>query len=392
MDSNGNLTGYYSGWTSANTNAAIVYALAAQGDGKVWVGGDFTGVGGQFRRGLARLNPDGTLDTSTNSGVDGYVKSLAVQGDGKLLAGGYFGEANGFARTSLARFNADANASLDKAFNPIVTTQDGEVAHLAQVAPLPNGMMITGDFSNVHGSNRNAVARLNSDGSLDAAFNFQLTLPGTDIRGTRVAPVGDKYLILGSYLLGGSTLTGFLTRLQSNGGSDPTFGPNPPTNCVIGMDLPPSDMFLQPDGNIMICGAFTQIYTGSAPPPPARSGIARITAGGTLDNTFIPIITGNPIMALASQPHNKVLMGGFFTVPYSGVARLNADGSLDATFNPGSGTAFLPVFSILGLDNGKALLGGWFNTYNGVSRPGIARIFAVAPKSDAGVSLLLLGN
>ncbi|MBU4232935.1 MAG: delta-60 repeat domain-containing protein [Proteobacteria bacterium] len=50
MDSNGNLYNLYTGWTSANTDTAYVYALAVQPNGQVWVGGDFTGVGGKMHR------------------------------------------------------------------------------------------------------------------------------------------------------------------------------------------------------------------------------------------------------------------------------------------------------------------------------------------------------
>ena len=56
-----------------------VCSLAVQADGKILVGGDFTTLGGQTRTNIARLNADGTLDSTFNSGANGVVISLAVQ-------------------------------------------------------------------------------------------------------------------------------------------------------------------------------------------------------------------------------------------------------------------------------------------------------------------------
>src|SRR5688572_27211196 len=74
---------------------ADVYALAVQPDGKILVGGNFTSIGGGgtgtvTRHRLARLDPDGSVDTSFNPGANGIVAALALQPDGKILVGGLF--------------------------------------------------------------------------------------------------------------------------------------------------------------------------------------------------------------------------------------------------------------------------------------------------------------
>ena len=71
-----------------------VYAIAVQADGKILIGGDFTtlspnGGAAVTRNRIARLNPDGTLDTAFNPNANGSVRSIAVQADGKILAGGF---------------------------------------------------------------------------------------------------------------------------------------------------------------------------------------------------------------------------------------------------------------------------------------------------------------
>src|SRR5262245_54320739 len=68
-----------------------VYATAVQPGGKILVAGKFSVIGGQGRYGIARLNANGTVDTSFNANLDPTlyeVFCVAVQPDGKILIGG----------------------------------------------------------------------------------------------------------------------------------------------------------------------------------------------------------------------------------------------------------------------------------------------------------------
>ena len=71
-----------------------INTIAVQPDGKIVVGGSFTGLGGvtgtTVRHHIGRLNVDGTVDPSFNPGTNGPVLAVAVQADGKILAGGNF--------------------------------------------------------------------------------------------------------------------------------------------------------------------------------------------------------------------------------------------------------------------------------------------------------------
>lgn len=74
------------------TNGQVL-ALAVQADGKILVGGNFSTAFGQPRRGIARLNTDGTLDgalTDKNAYLNGPVKALAAASDDSAIAGGLF--------------------------------------------------------------------------------------------------------------------------------------------------------------------------------------------------------------------------------------------------------------------------------------------------------------
>ena len=103
-----------------------VRSVAVQEDGKILSAGGFTAVNGITRNRIARLNPDGSLDDSFScdvAGPNGWVHALALQSDGKILLGGWFNMVNGAARTNLARLNPDG--SLDSSFSPSVTSTQG---------------------------------------------------------------------------------------------------------------------------------------------------------------------------------------------------------------------------------------------------------------------------
>src|SRR4029077_14709816 len=98
-----------------------VRVLVAQPDGKILIGGDFTtlspnGGAAVTRNHIARLNPDGTLDTAFDPNANGEVDTIAVQTDGKILAGGFFSTIGGQTRNNISRL--DATTGLADSFNP----------------------------------------------------------------------------------------------------------------------------------------------------------------------------------------------------------------------------------------------------------------------------------
>src|SRR5713226_2480042 len=103
-----------------------VKALAMQPDGKIIVGGTFSSLGGggtgtTTRNRIGRVNPDGTLDTSFDPGANAEITCLALQADGKILVGGSFTTLGGggtgmVVRNRIARLNPDG--TLDTSFDP----------------------------------------------------------------------------------------------------------------------------------------------------------------------------------------------------------------------------------------------------------------------------------
>src|SRR5207253_1333715 len=138
---------------------------------------NFSTVDGVVRNSIARVNGDGTLDTSFGNGLAGADKTvgkLSVQSDGKIVIGGNFTIVNGVGRNSIARLNADG--TLDTSFGNGLTGTNGQVNGLS--LQLDGRIVIGGNFTMVNGVGRNSVARLNTDGTLDTSFLNGLA--GTD--------------------------------------------------------------------------------------------------------------------------------------------------------------------------------------------------------------------
>jgi uncharacterized delta-60 repeat protein len=195
--------------TSFNfTNTASlgsVSSIALQFDGKVIIGSAFSSLK------IARLKADGSLDGSFNPGTgpNAGVTSVALQPDGKLLIGGYFSAVNGTNRNGIARLNA--NGSLDNTFDPGGASNGGVTALALQ----SNGkVVIVGGFTTVNGTNRNRIARLNADGSLDSSFD-----PGTGANGRIVSvalqPDGNV-LIAGDFITINGAVRPHVARLYGD--------------------------------------------------------------------------------------------------------------------------------------------------------------------------------
>jgi uncharacterized delta-60 repeat protein len=176
------------------SNGGSVNSIVMQNDGKVLIGGAFTNVNGVARKAIARLNPDGTVDSGFNgrlseielsgfnvppSFIEPTVDSVALQGDGKTLIAGNFTTANSSSPDRIVRLNADG--SLDASFK---SSPDGAVNALAVQSG--GKILIAGQFTKVNGVSRNSIARLNSDGTLDAGFQNGLSGVTWNSRAARV--------------------------------------------------------------------------------------------------------------------------------------------------------------------------------------------------------------
>ncbi|MBI4660818.1 MAG: hypothetical protein HY735_18435 [Verrucomicrobia bacterium] len=193
-----------------------VNAIVPQRDGKAVVGGYFTMVNGIIQNRIARLNTDGSLDQTfdIDGGINGpraVVYVMALQSDGKIIVGGDFNRAANANRNHIARLNA--NGSVDLNFDP----GSGPNNFVESIAVQPDGkILIGGGFTHVNGVRRLGLARLNKDGSLDTNFEALLTFPGV-ISMPSIALQGDGKILIGGLFTGvnGVVRTG-LARLNGD--------------------------------------------------------------------------------------------------------------------------------------------------------------------------------
>ena len=166
LNGDGSLDAGFNPGTGAD---APVSAIAIQPDHKVIIGGGFKTVNGVSQKRLARLNPDGSLDTSFAGDLNNWVEVLTIGPDGRLLAGGSFSPpigcptCKGIARYSLG------GGTLDPSFTPVALNNPGSVFSMA--VQDDDGILIAGSFSaqNLFTVQQN-LARLNPDGTVDSGF------------------------------------------------------------------------------------------------------------------------------------------------------------------------------------------------------------------------------
>jgi uncharacterized delta-60 repeat protein len=127
--------------------------LLVQPDGKILVAGAFGKLAGETRLAVGRLNSDGSLDSSFDPGANGPINCMGLQADGKILVGGAFTTLGNQARNHIGRINPDG--SLDLTFNP---GTDGDVRCMA--VQDDGSILLGGDFLSAGGETRRHIARL----------------------------------------------------------------------------------------------------------------------------------------------------------------------------------------------------------------------------------------
>jgi beta-propeller uncharacterized protein DUF5122 len=122
-----------------------------QADGKILVGGLFTGLGGgtgtTTRNNIGRLNADGSLDTNFNPGANNWVWAIAVQSDGTLLVGGAFTTLGGGGTGTTVRCHIGLLTSTDAATQRLSVTGGGSIVTWARSGAAPEVWRATFEVS-----------------------------------------------------------------------------------------------------------------------------------------------------------------------------------------------------------------------------------------------------
>jgi uncharacterized delta-60 repeat protein len=348
--------------------ATPAYAMAVQPDGKIVLGGDFTSVNGVSRNRIARVNADGSVDTTFDPGpgADRAVYSVALHPNGNIVIGGFFNSVNNRSRRPVARLNPDG--SVDTSFDPGIGLAFNNTIRALAVQP---------DEKVLLGGSSAGILRLNASGTTDASFTNNL---GTGLKGGSVSSIAlqpDGKIILGG------TFTNFngrtanrLARLLPSGTNDDAFS----FSVGLGADGAVNAAVLQRTGqastwSILLGGAFTN-FNGTA-----ATRVARLNQDGTLDPAFTPGAGPDAAVTLlapywdAISNSGVIYVGGSFT-NFAGVnrlrlARLTANGALDSSFNIGGGVDDT-LTALTALSGDRALVGGLFLVADNARWPNLA--------------------
>ena len=328
-----------------------VRALALQDDGKIVVGGDFSTMNFQSSNRLARLHPDGSLDTGFFSPLNsGSVRSILVEDDGDLVIGG-----NGMVLNEIivagALARMSSNGTTDPTFTPIVT---GTV-HVV-ISDGEGGYFVGGEFTVNAGQPRSNLVRLTASGAIDQNWI-----------GTSNAPVfaltrdiqGRLYVGRGTNVFEPATVSRLL-RLLRNGTPDARYN--------VQVDGPVHALLREPNGHLVIGGDFNTV--NGVP----RPGTARLTRYGTLDTQF-NTFTGTGVRALTRSAGGVLTVGGSFDHEESPrLLSKNGTASIDRLPKNQPAGADAPVLALLQLPDGSVVVGGEFSTIGNSPRGRLARI------------------
>ena len=304
----------------------VVRAMARQADGKIVVAGEIVDPRrGTYDFALVRLDARGLLDSEFNGGFvttsffrnrDERVYAVAVQADGKIVAGGGFvsdfipddaddrlGEPNAapdVEEFGFARYNPDGK--LDATFGtdglgmPGMTSGYGACARARALHIQADGLILVGGFAtNSHDTRVRevAIARLNTDGTLDRAFGDRgrvfLSSGGVDEGAHALAVQSDgKIVVAGTTARDSASDQHFLlARLHPDGALDRTFGG---TGIVVNRDFVglTRAVIVLPDGRIVAAGSAAVTVVAQHGERVTREQVALVChmPDGSLDDTF----------------------------------------------------------------------------------------------------------
>jgi len=312
-----------------NSNSDYLFKVAIQSDGKIVAAGSTNTTA--FL--LARFNSDGTLDQAfgSNGSVEtafgdqtAEARAIVVQTDGKIIVAGVSGagpysELNDFA---LARYNSDG--SLDQSFGSGGTVKthfsgSGNTGSTATSAALQtDGKLVVGGYykKNDRTPHQFAVARYNSDGTLDSAFGQAgkaMTRLGLgDAYSFGIAIQSNGRIVLAGYSSTTLDHDFSLVGYTANGTVDPAFGNGGfvTTDFAGATDDIAYAMTLQSDGKLVVAGR-----TGEY--PENDFAVARYNSDGQLDETFG--VAGKVVSDFSSiddaygvalDPNGKIVVAG----------------------------------------------------------------------------------
>lgn len=320
---------------------------------------------------------DNSFNTITSLGQFYRVNDIDLQSDGKLVVVGEQSFA-AIPNTGYTVNRLTTTGDLDPSFNRPLFTY-GVEGVTDTVIQSDGKIVVSGNFTQVNGSEYNRYVRLNTDGTIDNTYYSGGTGTGfSNSTNCEIDRTNDKIYFFGTGFYNGSLYGGIL-RLNTDGTLDTTFnGTGRGGFALTGFASPlVNSIRVLSNGKILCVGGFTS-YNGVT----CSAGVARLNQDGTLDTTFNPggqglNLSGNIFVSQPTETlndfENKYLIVYFTSVTgvsYNGVIIpnniffLNEDGTLGNNTDIGTGMIGTPK-TCKKLPNGGYLITGAITSYNG---------------------------
>lgn len=272
------------------------------------------------------------------------------------------------------------NGSIDTTFSLEDIPEFFSISHISQQAdkkyiistPGYDYINFGGDYTGVYRINNNGT-RDNTFLAADGGWNANCSEGGL----SAVQSDGKIITIASCPAFYGAQPSGYsIARLNSSGSYDSSF--NPGTGFGTGVALVFNKMIIQPDQKILIAGRFNS-YNGTS-----RWGVLRLNSNGSLDTSFtnaLPYASTTPVYDLELLSDGRMYVSiGLSSGTQPSVFRLLSDGSVDPTFSVKniSVPSSTPVVVDISVDSSedKLVIAGRFETYDGYTANGIARVHA----------------
>ncbi|WP_294669705.1 T9SS type A sorting domain-containing protein [uncultured Fluviicola sp.] len=321
-----------------------VFCTAVDQNNRILAGGSFTMYNNEAHGRFIRLNEDGTIDHSfnTGTGADDEVKSIAVQYDGKIILGGKFKHFNGVSRNSIVRLNTDGSVDMDYDPGNSFITVNGTTNWVNAIKLEANGsLLVAGKLHYVdHNSDlRNMVTRFYENGLLDGDFHPPFaSYQEADL--LEIQPVANKILVAGRLFYG-------IHQLNTDG----------TLNTVINQSEQTISLAVDNQDTIYSSGLYDQYYPGL---------LKKYNPHGILIGS-----SNVPAESMAFLPNGKILVYNTITL-----IRLNPDLSTDNSFESqdNTSTSSWGIHSISLQQHGQIIIGGFFKQYGDVITNHIGRV------------------
>ncbi|MBK6291230.1 MAG: T9SS type A sorting domain-containing protein [Ignavibacteria bacterium] len=395
-----------------------VNSIAIDSLGRIYIGGSFDTIGGIRRVGVARLNPNGDVDETFDVRLDSgsWVTAVATQGGNGVLVQrrySHYGDTiprlrrysfQGFVDTTfVTKFDYGDLISIAPNGKLYTTRQvqtrtlfvgrvelkrhlsNGEVDTTFTMDELGEGSiygishdgsptaLAYGYLGIVDRVNHQGMFGFDSSGRIDHSVNVHKGLDGS-VSTVEVTPrgsliIGGTQASLDTVVLGPSFTTDASGNL-AEGYRQRTY----PSEQLGYHSV--AKTYLQADGRLL---ALDVEEKSMNPGPPRLSTLYRLLEDGTQDTTFI-IDTNllHSISAVHFDENGDVIIAGSFKYVHNllrpGIARLNSEGAVYTSFNPGTGVKGF-VYALAVQTDGKIIVGGSMNEYNGQSVKQVIRLF-----------------